>query len=43
MAQKANSILVCIKREVASRAKDVRGKFFTERAVRHWHCCPEKL
>jgi len=22
---------------------DVRGKFFTQRAVRHWHSCPEKL
>ena len=21
----------------------VRRKFFTERAVRHWHSCPEKL
>jgi len=22
---------------------DVRLKFFTERLVRCWHCCPEKL
>jgi len=22
---------------------DVRKKFFTQRVVRHWHCCPEKL
>ena len=21
---------------------DVRGKFFTQRAVRPWHCCPQK-
>jgi len=21
---------------------DVRKKFFTQRAVRPWHCCPEK-
>ena len=20
---------------------DVRGQFFTQRAVRPWHCCPE--
>ena len=22
---------------------EVRNKFFTQRAVRPWHCCPEKL
>jgi len=22
---------------------DVRKKFFPQRAVRHWHSCPEKL
>jgi len=22
---------------------DVRGKFFTEKEVRRWHSCPEKL
>jgi len=22
---------------------DVRRKFFTQRVVRHWHSCPEKL
>ena len=22
---------------------DVRGKFCTQRAVRCWHCCPERL
>ena len=21
---------------------DVRGKFFTQKAVRHWHSCPER-
>ena len=22
---------------------DIRKKFFTQRVVRRWHCCPEKL
>ena len=29
-------------REGRSRL-DVRGKFLTQRVVRRWHCCPEKL
>ena len=37
MTDKGESLL-----EMRFKVK-IRRKFFTQRAVRHWHSCPEKL